>query len=73
MCPARRSRSALTPAPRSGHDYLLNLFLSRNRVPNKQVYHHTTTATDTKNMQYVLNDVRNVVLENNLNGSGFMG
>mmetsp|Transcript_19024 Transcript_19024/g.31131 ORF Transcript_19024/g.31131 Transcript_19024/m.31131 type:complete len:382 (+) Transcript_19024:46-1191(+) len=50
--------------------YILRLFLNRNKT--KEVYHHITTATDTRNVQVVFNMCKDIILSNNLKGAGFV-
>lgn len=37
-----------------------------------QVYHHVTCATDTKNIETVFNACKEIILRENITGSGFM-
>lgn len=37
-----------------------------------QVYVHTTCATDTKNIETVFNACKEIILRENIQGSGFM-
>ncbi len=53
-------------------DYLLQLFLKRNKQPGNEVYHHVTCATDTENVKVVFNACKDIILKSNLRGSGFM-
>ena len=46
--------------------FILYLFIVKKRLHNKQLYHHFTTAVDTKNVQYVFNSVKNTILLGNL-------
>jgi len=52
-------------------DYLLTLFLKRNKQTN-EIYHHVTCATDTNNVKVVFNACKDIILKDNLRGSGFM-
>jgi len=36
------------------------------------VYHHVTCATDTSNIRVVFNACKDIILKDNLRGSGFM-
>lgn len=38
----------------------------------KLVYHHVTCATDTKNVEVVMNACKDIILRGNLKDSGFM-
>ena len=52
-------------------NYCLALFVNRNKQP-KHIYHHITTATDTKNVKFVFGSCRDIILRSNLVGSGFL-
>lgn len=54
------------------HDYVREQFSSRNNVKDKQLYVHFTTATDTSNIAFVFEAVKDNILTQNLKGSGFM-
>jgi len=56
----------------AARDYLLQLFLKRNKQVNTEVYHHVTCATDTENVKVVFNACKDIILKSNLRGSGFM-
>jgi hypothetical protein len=56
----------------AARDYFLNLFLRRNQQMNKEIYHHVTCATDTGNIKVVFNAAKDIILKDNLRGSGFM-
>ena len=49
-------------------NFILYLFLSRERcrMPNRPLYHHFTTAVDTRNIEYVFRSVKDMVLRSNL-------
>jgi len=51
--------------------YLHDLFISRNKQ-SKEIYSHITCATDTKNIEVVFNACKDIILKQNLHGSGFM-
>lgn len=53
-------------------DYFVQLFLRRNQQTNKEIYHHVTCATDTNNIKVVFNAAKDIILKDNLRGSGFM-
>ena len=40
--------------------------------PLSQMYHHFTCATDTGNVSTVFNACKEIILQDNLKGSGFM-
>lgn len=52
-------------------NYLQAKFKSLNRQPNKPIYMHLTCATDTENVKFVFNSVRDVLLNVSLGASGF--
>lgn len=55
-----------------GKTYLTDQFLAKNTNEAKEVYWHITCATDTGNVKAVFNDCRKIILNKNLQGSGFM-
>jgi len=50
--------------------YFKDLFLARNKNPDKSVFTHVTCATDTGNVKFVFNAVVAMILEENLKSSG---
>ena len=42
------------------------MFLSVNDIPEKRIFPHYTTATDTENIERVFDAVKTTVLEENL-------
>jgi hypothetical protein len=52
--------------------YLLDMFLVVNGNPEKDIYVHITCATDTENIRVVFNASKEIILKNNVKGSGFM-
>jgi len=56
----------------AAREYILQLFLRRNQRPQREVYHHVTCATDTSNIKVVFSACKDIILKNNLRGSGFM-
>ncbi|GBG32325.1 Guanine nucleotide-binding protein subunit alpha [Hondaea fermentalgiana] len=52
-------------------EYCLELFVSRKKNPNKRVYHHITTATDSRNINTVFDACRDIILKSNLLAGGF--
>lgn len=62
--------------PRGDYDagvkYFLEKFLERNKSADRQIYHHTTCATDTKNVRIVFDSCKDIILRENLKNSGFM-
>jgi hypothetical protein len=55
-----------------GVKYFLGKFLEMNRQPDKEIYHHVTCATDSQNVQVVFNACKDIILKQNIKGSGFM-
>jgi GTPase SAR1 family protein len=57
-------------------DFITRQFLERSNEAggskHKQIYVHITTATDTSNVAFVFNAVKDVILQINLRGSGFI-
>eukprot|EP00735_Rhodelphis_limneticus_P010312 TRINITY_DN3042_c0_g1::TRINITY_DN3042_c0_g1_i1::g.22256::m.22256 TRINITY_DN3042_c0_g1::TRINITY_DN3042_c0_g1_i1::g.22256 ORF type:complete len:357 (-),score=115.21,sp/P20353/GNAI_DROME/48.74/4e-118,G-alpha/PF00503.15/3.2e-122,Arf/PF00025.16/0.21,Arf/PF00025.16/4.4e-12,Miro/PF08477.8/76,Miro/PF08477.8/0.73,Gtr1_RagA/PF04670.7/9.4,Gtr1_RagA/PF04670.7/0.9,AAA_29/PF13555.1/0.084,MMR_HSR1/PF01926.18/2.6 TRINITY_DN3042_c0_g1_i1:589-1659(-) len=48
-------------------------FVSLNKHPDKrQIYVHQTCATDTTNVQFVFRAIRDIILQQNLSGSGLI-
>lgn len=57
----------------SGVEYFVNLFLAVNDRPNEKiVYNHVTCATDTKNVEVVMNACKDIITRGSLKDSGFM-
>ena len=56
----------------AAREFFLQLFLRRNQQVDKEIYHHITCATDTSNIKVVFNACKDIILKNNLRGSGFM-
>lgn len=55
-----------------GVEYFLGKFLEMNRQPEKEIYHHVTCATDSENVSVVFNACKDIILKQNIKGSGFM-
>jgi len=55
-----------------GVKYFLGKFLEVNQDPEKEIYHHVTCATDSQNVQVVFNACKDIILKQNIKGSGFM-
>lgn len=55
-----------------GKAFLQQKFMEVNRNPEKTVYPHVTCATDTSNVGHVFNACKDIILNNNLKGSGFV-
>jgi hypothetical protein len=56
----------------TAHAWIIAQFMKQNKNPKKEVYSHITCATDTKNVETVFNACKDIILKNNLRGSGFM-
>jgi len=55
-----------------GADFIQTKFVSLNKSPDqKQIYPHITCATDTQNIRFVFNAVKNIILHQALDASGF--
>ena len=52
--------------------YMEDLFMSCVDQESHPVYSHVTCATDTKNIETVFNACKEIVLRENIQGSGFM-
>ncbi len=52
--------------------YIQDQFVSRNQVPNRVVFCHVVTATNTDNIEKVFWDVQNIVIRSNLKRGGLM-
>lgn len=59
-------------AYKAAKDYFLNLFVKRNQQSHREIYHHTTCATDSKNIKFVFGACKDIIFKGNLRGSGFM-
>jgi hypothetical protein len=55
-----------------GVKYFLSKFLAVRQQKEKEIYHHVTCATDSKNVQVVFNACKDIILKQNIRGSGFM-
>eukprot|EP01138_Halocafeteria_seosinensis_P016056 gb/GECG01016384.1/.p1 GENE.gb/GECG01016384.1/~~gb/GECG01016384.1/.p1 ORF type:complete len:110 (+),score=9.14 gb/GECG01016384.1/:1-330(+) len=58
----------------AGINYILQKFLDQNenKNNNKEIFWHVTCATDTDNVKTVFNACKEIILKQNLRGSGFM-
>ena len=56
----------------SSCQYMRELFESKNRNPDKQVYTHVTCATDTENVSAVFNAVKDIIIRKSLNEAGLV-
>lgn len=57
--------------PVQGRNYFKDLFLARNYDTKRTVYFHITTATDTGNIKFVFDAAKDIILEQNIDESGF--
>lgn len=55
----------------AAREYFLNKFLEKNRNEDRTVYYHITCATDTENVHSVWEDCKDIILDQNIQGSGF--
>ena len=55
----------------AAHEYFIRLFSVKLR-DSRQVYSHVTEATDTQQINHVLNSCKDIILRGNLQNSGFM-
>jgi GTPase SAR1 family protein len=46
--------------------FILGQFVEKRNDPNKQIYHHFTTATDTENIRVVFRAVKDTILSKNI-------
>jgi len=46
--------------------YIQDQFVAQNEQPKKQIYPHVTCATDTENIRFVFNCVKDIILRNAL-------
>ncbi len=53
-------------APNEAAEFIKQMFLSVNDEPDKRIFPHFTTATDTENIERVFEAVKTTVLEDNL-------
>eukprot|EP00298_Acanthocystis_sp_HF-20_P011580 c19463_g1_i1.p1 GENE.c19463_g1_i1~~c19463_g1_i1.p1 ORF type:complete len:351 (+),score=82.04 c19463_g1_i1:34-1086(+) len=56
----------------AGVQFLTDQFSSLNKQTEKQVYVHVTCATDTNNIEFVFEAVKDIIITQNLKGSGFI-
>ncbi len=47
-------------------NFILHLFVSKQKDVSKPLYNHFTTAVDTRNIMYVFNSVKEIILRKNL-------
>jgi guanine nucleotide-binding protein G(i) subunit alpha len=56
----------------AGVAYFVSKFVTKNKVEERQIYHHVTCATDTRNVRVVFDACKDIILRENLKNSGFM-
>ncbi len=56
----------------AGVEYFLKKFKSRSKAQDREIYHHCTCATDTRNVRIVFDACKDIILRENLKNSGFM-
>jgi len=56
----------------SGIDYIMEMFESKNKNPDKQIYTHVTCATDSDNISKVFNAVKDIIIRKSLNEAGLV-
>lgn len=61
-----------TEAVLAAQNHTLRKFLSVKHNEGKEIYHHITCATDTKNVEVVFNACKDIILRSNLVESGFL-
>lgn len=49
-----------------GSKYFLKKFLAQNKNPGREIYHHATCATDSKNVEVVFNSCRDIIMKKNM-------
>lgn len=49
-----------------GADYSVQYFLRQNRDPDRKIFHHVTCATDTANVQVVMDGTRAMIIQDSL-------
>eukprot|EP00037_Helgoeca_nana_P000753 m.23500 g.23500 ORF g.23500 m.23500 type:complete len:362 (+) comp10997_c0_seq1:83-1168(+) len=54
----------------SAKDFILKMFMGKNRSADRKVYHHFTCATDTTNVDKVFDSVSDIIIEEKLAGIG---
>jgi len=52
--------------------YIKQEFISRNEYPKKKVYVHVTCATNTENVQFTFNVVKDIIVKNGLKECGLL-
>jgi len=55
-----------------GVEYFLAKFIEMNKQPEKEIFHHVTCATDSENVSVVFNACKEIILKQNIKGSGYM-
>ena len=50
----------------AGLDFIRSMFFERNKIDGKEVYCHTTTATNTDNVEFVWEATKSIILQHSL-------
>lgn len=58
-------------AQQAAREYILEMFLAKS-TKESPIYNRVTCATDTKNVEFVFSACKDIILDANLRGSGFM-
>lgn len=57
----------------AGVKYFVEKFMAKNKAgSDRQIYHHVTCATDTRNVRVIFDACKDVILRENLKNSGYM-
>ncbi len=54
-----------------GAEYFLQKFIAANNDTTRSIYHHTTCATDTNNIQFVWSACTHIILKQQIEELGF--
>eukprot|EP00298_Acanthocystis_sp_HF-20_P011581 c19463_g1_i2.p1 GENE.c19463_g1_i2~~c19463_g1_i2.p1 ORF type:complete len:346 (+),score=90.09 c19463_g1_i2:50-1087(+) len=57
--------------PEEGAEFITKKFDSLNKLPNRTIYTQLTCATSTDNIRFVFSAVKDIVMQKNLQNSGF--
>lgn len=60
------------PDPEKAAAFLTQKFVALNQSDVKQVYPHTTCATDTQQIKFVMAAVNDIIIQNNLRDCGLL-
>lgn len=71
-CPAFSDYKGRDNHYEDGIQYFVDKFLAKNRnAADRQIYHHVTCATDSKNVQIVFDSCKDIILRKNIQNSNF--